>query len=60
MDKGFPFSVGLVHVDYTAKGGPNRLRMILPDEADKLSKTPYAIIQVIVVIPVDVLSKSDP
>ena len=37
---------GLVHVDYTAKGGPNRLRMVLPEEADKLSKTPYAIVQV--------------
>ena len=39
-------NAGLVHVDYTTKGGPNRLQHVLPEEAEKLSRTPYAIVQV--------------
>ena len=38
--------VGLVHVDYTAVGGVNRLHAVLPDEAERLSKTPFAVVQV--------------
>lgn len=38
--------VGMVHVDYTAPGGLRRLHMIFPEEAEKLKKTPFAIIQV--------------
>ncbi|HEU5464335.1 MAG TPA: CmcJ/NvfI family oxidoreductase [Candidatus Binatia bacterium] len=34
------------HNDYTAWSGPNRLREILPDEADELLKHRFAIIQV--------------
>ncbi|KAK9786389.1 hypothetical protein WJX73_008740 [Symbiochloris irregularis] len=34
-----------VHTDFTEKSGPMRLHQILPDEADKLSKARYAIIQ---------------
>ena len=38
--------VSRVHVDYTVRSGPARLHAVLPDEAEKLSKTPFAIIQV--------------
>lgn len=38
--------VSRVHVDYTVKSGPERLQAVLPDEADKLMKTPFAVIQV--------------
>jgi hypothetical protein len=34
--------VRLVHSDYTVKSGPQRLRELLPDEADELSKRRYA------------------
>lgn len=34
------------HVDYTLKSGKERLHVLLPDEAEKLQKTPYAVIQV--------------
>ena len=34
-----------VHVDYTLQSGPERLTAVLPDEADRLSKTPFAVIQ---------------
>lgn len=32
--------------DYTAAGGLRRLHMLLPDEAEKLQRTPFAIVQV--------------
>ncbi|KAK9811501.1 hypothetical protein WJX72_004881 [[Myrmecia] bisecta] len=35
-----------VHVDYTTKSGPERLRAVLPEDAERLSKTPFAVIQV--------------
>ena len=38
--------VSRVHVDYTVKSGPERLQAVLPGEADKLMKTPFAVIQV--------------
>ena len=38
--------VSRVHVDYTVKSGPERLQAVLPDEAHKLMKTPFAVIQV--------------
>ncbi|KAK9806032.1 hypothetical protein WJX73_007367 [Symbiochloris irregularis] len=38
--------VSRVHVDYTLKSGVERLHMLLPDEADKLQRTPFAVIQV--------------
>jgi len=41
-------SAGLVHVDHTTLGGVNRLHAVLPDEAEKLSKTPFTIVQVYV------------
>ena len=34
------------HVDYTLRSGHTRLKEVLPDEAEKLWKTPYAVIQV--------------
>ena len=35
------------HVDYTVKSGPERLHALLPaEEASKLQKTPFAVIQV--------------
>ena len=40
--------VSRVHVDYTVKSGPERLQAVLPDEADKLMKTPFAVIQVFI------------
>ncbi|DBA80955.1 TPA: hypothetical protein ACH3X2_007172 [Trebouxia sp. C0005] len=42
--KGQP--VSRVHVDYTVKSGPERLQAVLPDEAERLMKTPFAVIQV--------------
>ncbi|KAK9859835.1 hypothetical protein WJX84_000544 [Apatococcus fuscideae] len=33
------------HVDYTEKSGANRLKELLPEEAERLQKTPYAVIQ---------------
>ena len=35
-----------VHTDYTAHGGVARLKALLPDEAEQLMKTPFAIYQV--------------
>ncbi len=34
------------HVDYTLTSGPGRLKELLPEEAESLKKTPYAVIQV--------------
>lgn len=34
------------HVDYTLPSGPGRLKELLPEEAESLQKTPYAVIQV--------------
>ncbi len=34
------------HVDYTLNSGRERLKVLLPDEWEKLQKTPYAVIQV--------------
>ena len=34
------------HVDFSAKSGPRRLQDIMKDEAERLSKTPYGILQV--------------
>ncbi len=39
--------VSRVHTDYTTRGGISRLKALLPDEADRLSSTPFAIYQVI-------------
>ncbi|KAK9842655.1 hypothetical protein WJX74_000199 [Apatococcus lobatus] len=33
------------HVDYTIKSGIERLKAVLPEEAEKLSQTPFAVIQ---------------
>ena len=38
--------VSRVHVDYTTRSGVERLHTLLPDEAEKLQKTPFAVIQV--------------
>ena len=38
--------VSRVHVDYTVKSGPERLQAVLPNEAEQLMKTPFAVIQV--------------
>ena len=38
--------VSKVHVDYTVKSGVERLHRVLPEEAEKLQKTPFAVIQV--------------
>ena len=38
--------VPLVHVDYTTTSGPQRLDALLPEEADKLKETPFAVVQV--------------
>ncbi|KAK9813676.1 hypothetical protein WJX73_002659 [Symbiochloris irregularis] len=35
-----------LHVDYTLRTGHTRLKELLPDEADQLTKTPFAVIQV--------------
>ena len=35
-----------VHVDYTVKSGPSRLHAVLPEEAERLSRIPFAVIQV--------------
>jgi hypothetical protein len=35
-----------VHVDYTVNSGPQRVRDVLPDEADKLLKRRYSVINV--------------
>lgn len=40
------YDAGLVHVDYTVEGGPNRLNLLYPEEAKDLSKKPFAIVQV--------------
>lgn len=37
---------GMAHVDYTAESGVDRLDALLPEEADKLRKTPFAVVQV--------------
>lgn len=37
--------VSRVHVDYTVKSGPERLQAVLPNEAERLMKTPFAVIQ---------------
>ena len=36
----------LVHVNYTTTSGPQRLDALLPEEADKLKETPFAVVQV--------------
>ena len=38
--------VPLVHVDYTATSGVQRLNALLPEEADRLQETPFAVVQV--------------
>ena len=38
--------VGMVHVDYTAKGGPLRLESLFPEKAEELKQTPFAVVQV--------------
>jgi len=44
---GFPRQpVPRVHVDYTVKSGPQRLRDVLPDEASELLKKRFAVINV--------------
>ena len=35
-----------VHVDYDLRSGIERLHVLLPDEADKLQRTPFAVVQV--------------
>lgn len=35
-----------VHVDYTTQSGIDRLKALLPDEAEKLQSTPFAVVQV--------------
>ena len=40
------YCVGMVHVDYTAAGGPLRLESLFPEEAAQLKQTPFAVIQV--------------
>ena len=37
---------GMAHVDYTAESGIDRLSALLPDEAEKLRETPFAVVQV--------------
>ena len=37
---------GMAHVDYTAESGIDRLDALLPDEAEKLRETPFAVVQV--------------
>ena len=34
------------HVDYTEASDANRLKEVLPEEAERLRKTPYTVIQV--------------
>ncbi|KAK9805395.1 hypothetical protein WJX73_010916 [Symbiochloris irregularis] len=34
-----------IHVDYTSESGESRLHLEMPDEADTLKKTPFAIVQ---------------
>lgn len=38
--------VSRVHVDYNATSGVQRLHAVMPNEAEELSKTPFAVIQV--------------
>ena len=38
--------VPLVHVDYTTTSGVQRLDALLPEEADRLRETPFAVVQV--------------
>lgn len=40
------YLVGMAHVDYTANSGIDRLDALLPDEAEKLRETPFAVVQV--------------
>lgn len=44
MPPGAP--VPRTHVDYTEKSGVERLNALLPDEADELRQTPFAVVQV--------------
>ena len=37
--------VARAHVDYTTQSGINRLHALLPEEADKLQQTPFAVVQ---------------
>ena len=37
------------HVDFSANSGPRRLKDIMKDEAERLSRTPYGILQVCLV-----------
>ena len=43
--------VSRVHVDYTTRSGPIRLKAALPNEAEQLMKTPFAVIQVHLLLP---------
>lgn len=45
-DGGRQQPVGMAHVDYTTNSGIDRLTELLPEEADKLRQTPFAVIQV--------------
>ena len=46
------------HVDYTLYSGPNRLKQLMPEEAEKLQQSPYAVIQVITALPLQFCSIS--
>ena len=37
--------VSRVHVDFTVQSGPVRLKSVLPEEAERLLKTPFAVVQ---------------
>ena len=37
--------VARVHVDYTTQSGIDRLKALLPDEAERLLQTPFAVVQ---------------
>ena len=54
LGKSVPGSNELVqraHVDYTLYSGPNRLKQFMPEEAEKLQQSPYAVIQVNTALP---------
>ena len=44
--KGVQEPVKVAHNDYTVKSGPQRVRDLLPDEADELLKNRFAVINV--------------
>lgn len=37
-------------MDYTLRSGPGRLHEVLPEEAAELEKTPFAVIQVVILL----------